>query len=264
MSKFILGFNDYGLKASYSSSNTFLANLGLGQLNVDYSSSVLRTNGIADLTIDITLHDHHKLSVLGIIHHNLTPTATIQWKLFADSGRITLLPGGDTGEIVVGEFNEDIIRTSVHTMADIESAYLTVIVKDPANTDGFLQVGNIFCGQRHRTDCNMDYGLGHVPISLSSQFTSDGGINSYVSKPTKRSVNMQLSLRKLEEGDRAFKLFLKQGLSKRMIYKFDEDDIDNTLHQGIYTFCGTFQTLNPLTYPMFDVNAYQFSIQEEI
>jgi len=263
MGKFILGFNNKGLSADYQSANTFQPELGLSQLNNEYVSAVLRTINTSDLVININLVVDHKVGVIAVSHHNLRPTATIQWIAYNDLGRSDILK--DWGEITVGNFDESInIKTTVLPVDDIDAAYFTVTIKDSGHPDGFLQIGSLFIGNRFRTNCNMDYGYSSIPIDNSDIFTSDGGINSYIRKPIKRQFNMGFSLRSIEEGDKAFKLMLMQGITKRIVYQFDEDDTNNLIHDGIYTIIGNLQSLSALTYVSFNINNYNFSITEEL
>lgn len=259
MGKFILGFNDLGLTATYSSGNTFKSELGLDQLNVEYSSAVLHTSDLADLTINLKLKQVNSIGVLAISNHNLSPAATIQWMIYNDAGRTTKV--FDSNEITVGKMDDSLpVKTTVQSVDNISGGYLTIVIKDSANSDGFIQIGNLFCGQRFDTDCNMDYGFNGLPADNSTVFVSDGGVNSYIRKSMKRQFNMGFSLRKLEEGSRAFKLMLRQGLTKRVVFQFDEDEDQ----EGIYTIMGTLKTLSALTWPMYNVNNYNFSIEEEI
>lgn len=259
MGKFILGFNDEGLNATFQSTNAFKPELGLQQLNIQYTSSVLHTDDTSELTININLSTHHTIGVLAVINHNLTPAATIQWQAFSDLGHTTSLY--DSGDVVVGDFDESLhLKNTVLAMANINAAYLVVVIKDATNPDGFIQIGNLMCCERFNTECNMNYGYSALPVDISSVFVSDGGINSYSRKPIKREFNMGFSLRTLDEGNRAFKLMLRQGVTKRMVYQFDEDD---TL-EGLYTISGTLKTLSALQYPFFNVNNFNFALSEEI
>lgn len=258
MGRFIFGYDDESLLATYQSANNFQTNIGVSQLNINYSSAVMRTDDLAPLVIEIDHAADHTFSTLGIVNHNFSPAATVEFQAFSDSNKTNQIY--TTGPVTVGDYAIEVaVRTLAMGIPDTQSAHWKLLVTDAANPDGYLQIGTLFMGKRFHPDCNMDYGLRHgVEDQYSTRFTSDQGVDTFLTAPKKRTANFALSNRSLDEGNEFFRMMLSTGITRRVLYQFDEDDNIN----GLYTFMGTLSQLSPLDYPYFQANAMNLSIRE--
>lgn len=256
MGTFVLGYSDKALDATYSG-GTWATNLGLEQFNVSYTTAVARTTTDAVLSLDVTILDLIDIGCVGILNHNLTSAATMQWEFFSEVGRTTLVH--DTGSITIGSFSPELLtKNSLTTIPNISEYYITLTITDTLNPDNYLEIGGLFIGKRLSSSCNIDYGLTHGVEDSSPTMLSDHGVAHHIQIPVKRTAAFGLSLIDYDEGDAAFKMMLETGVTKRVFYQFDEDDSK----LGIYTYVAELSKMSPLQYPSYNINDVNFSIKE--
>lgn len=261
MSDFVLGYGDVSNNCTYTSTDSWSTTLPLSMLNNSLITAIAKTDTDNSITIDITIaaSDVTDVSVLGIINHNLTTSGTYRWRCYSDAGRTILVY--DSTSISVPTFSTDLIyKTLVNaTVSTYSQRYWRLDLVDATLTE--LTIGKIFLGKRFYPDRNMDYGMQMGVADTSTDIiSSPTGVEFYNSYPVKRYVNFGMSLVNYTDSDEQFKMNLKQGLSKPVLFEFNPAEFK----EGIYSFVGRMSSLNPLLFPSFNINNFNINITEII
>lgn len=91
---------------------------------------------------------------LGLHNSNLTPAATVRWRLGSDPAFATATYDGGTlsGTVAAG------YRQSVHVLpAAVTARYLRCDIADPTNPEGLIRVAQLFAGAVRRPERNFGF-----------------------------------------------------------------------------------------------------------
>jgi len=260
MGNYVLGYHDIGYNAVFSGGVWRDDLTPSAMLTRPLLTAVARTLDLSELVLDVTLQESIDIQVVGICNHNMSINATYQWQCFSDVDRLNLVY--DSGVIAAYAYFDALIHNTTCDALDapITDIFWRLTIND-SNTDGFIEIGRLFMGQRFITEQNMEYGLNIGVDTTNSQMEqSTVGIEAFVQSVKKRTATFSHILTSRDEGTEHLKYQIREGVSQACLFEFDPDNKD----EGVRTFIGRNESLSPLDYPQFNVNNYGFNIREII
>jgi len=256
---FVLGYSDSSITATYSG-GVWRNNLDTTMLNRKLLTAAAKTLDLTELALDITLTDLKDVQVLGICNHNITTLGSYQWECFSDAGRTVSVY--DSGVITPYTYDGSILHQTTCDTIDtaVTDPYWRLTIND-TNSDGFIKIGRLFIGRRFITVDNMNYGLKHdMDTSNTIIEKSTVGIESVIQNVRLRGAIFTNKHVSYALGESYYKMQLELGIAESILYEFDPDDKAN----GIHTFLGRNKVINPLDYPLFNLNDIGFALTEVV
>lgn len=256
-----------------SSGASWETDLPLTNLQTRQYAQVARTTGATSLTITALLPKIRKLGAVAIVNHNLSVTATVRFKayygtdnlseLIWDSGVIDAWPVNhdqstlifddvDFWEGTIDNDERDYYTKLVTYFAPDNDGgqYLEVIIEDPDNTDGWVQIGRLFLAPWWQPELPPRYGdVSHNIIDPSEfQEVPESGTRYYRKLAKRRTVSIKWTDMTVEEawnGLNDAKQF--EGTTGEMLYAFTKQRTDQNYYAT--TFMCQFAQLDPITMP---------------
>lgn len=266
-----------------SSGVTWLTTLPLANVKDRIIKKVARTAAATSVTLKVLLPKERLIGVVALVNHNLSISATMQVKAYKGINNTTALLF-DSGaanrvwpiltrqsELAWGSSNfwlgtiEEEQRQSYTKLAtyfaDLNKGgrYVEIIINDPANTDGYIQIGRIFVGQWIEPKINPAYGgitQGYVDTTEIQEVTSVG-TEYFYPHAKKRTVTLtwgDLSLSDAFSG--VYDAFRSQGVSGEVLYAYSK----NVLDQNFYARTFLARMTQPPAIGMPYFNAYDTSV----
>lgn len=221
-----------------------------------------------------TLDRARPLSVVALIDHNLSTSATYRIRLYDDAG-LTMLaydsgtmdvfgtvydedtePGGwDGGNLwdlgLTEEEREGLTASLVHLLTTATSAqYLLFELFDTSNLDGYVQAGRLFMGSGWTPAVNMQYGASLRYESRDEIDEADSGAEYFNARPAPRIAQFELGFMTQDEGmGRAFDMQRIVGTTGEVLFIWNQAD---TLHFLRRSFLARLRTLSPIEQNYFD------------
>jgi hypothetical protein len=126
---------------NWTASNTAVGDYNVNNVNTDIIEQVWRSTGVAaNLVCDTELPQGVFLDTLAILNHNFTGTAFVQLEGSND-------PTFTTSTIIsILQATKENMYYIAPELPNVAYRYYRIVLNDPANTAGFLQVGTIVFG----------------------------------------------------------------------------------------------------------------------
>lgn len=174
---------------------------GLEAANTQFYSNaeVFRTTSLTDVEIQIVFNDPGIVSGLVLWRHNLSATATVQWRGYGsndltgvpvfDSGVVDAVEAKSLGELEWGvealganifdrtafekKFTEIWLKNNDDELEPIAVRSQSIVINDPDNPDLFIDLARIYNGLAQSPKTNFSYGA-----KMSPQVTSSAGVST--------------------------------------------------------------------------------------
>jgi len=256
-----------------SSGATWESTLPLVNLQTRQYAQVARTTTATSFTITALLPKIRKLGAIALVNHNLSVTATVRFKAYEGVDNTTTLLW-DSGVLDAWPVNHDqssLVFDDVDfwegTISNDEREFYTklvtyfataidggrfveVIIADPDNTDGFVQIGRLFISSWWQPEIQPEYGdVSHNIVDPSEfQEVPESGTRYYRKLAKRRTVS--INWKHLDEteawaGLNDAKQF--EGTTGEMLYAFTKARGDANYYAA--TFMAQFESLDPITHP---------------
>ncbi len=181
------------------------------------NSRTFRSTSVDEIQITGNLDSLKLMSALVLWRTNLSNTATMQLEFFAndnqsgdvvyDSTEINAIPQITVGEwdwqsqsVTASIFDGWPTRYSQIWLDPVFAKSFRLTIKDPLNTDDFIDITRIYMGRHFEPDINFSYGHSNGWQSTEEQYRTDDGSNF-----TQQSANwrkQQFNLEHLNNADR--------------------------------------------------------------
>lgn len=232
----------------------------------------------ASTQFSIELPAAKELRVFALVNHNLSASAT--WRVTLgtaaggddvwDSGWKSVwtmsfdsfvewgssvwwgIPGGD--EYLRSPFYAVTVAPDTFSVK-----HLTIEISDPANADGYVQIGRVFAGGVLQPTYNAALGLEDIWRDLTTVEMTDSGALWCDEKRKLRSVSFVLPY--IESGEAAYyhEMLRQVGTSGEVLYvPYPMDPSENQR----YGFLGRLSELSPLAYPYCRARSLPLKIEE--
>ena len=169
-----------------------IATLPLDNLKVYNNSRTFRTTDISEIQITGNFDDLKLITGFVLWRHNLSNTATMQLEFFDadnqsglkvyDSNEISAIEQLNVSEwdwrtqpVVSSVFDSWDTRYSQIWLDDTFAKSFKLTIKDPLNTDKFIDITRIYMGQHFEPNYNFSYGHELGLDSNEQQFRTDDG-----------------------------------------------------------------------------------------
>lgn len=208
------------------------------------------------------------VAAIGLFYHNLTLSATVQWRGYSDAGYSVLVydstaflawPAGQ----YTAESAAEIENGITHVPATTQTArywYLDII--DTANPDGYVEFGRLMICAGLQPTLNMDYGAKLGITTDTVRTVTDGGSAIYNEKPTGRTLEFTVSDLPEDEALASFFDFQRRvGESGQFLMIYDPADTYNMPRRS---FPAVLQQLSPLTASSYKRGTLSFLAKEDL
>lgn len=171
-------------------SSSASAALGAANLKTDRKGEIWRASATQG-TITATWASAETLGGVMLPYTNLGPGSTIRVKGYTNAG--DALPAYDSGAVLgcpplpADQPDTRAQAAGVNSYAytgaacarlwfpNITVRKLEVIVSDPTNPSGYIEIGRLVCGRYWEGQKNADYGAGVTPVDRTELVRNDGG-----------------------------------------------------------------------------------------
>lgn len=265
---------------------TFNATLPLTNLKDRLRGKVARSSSsiASPVQFDITLSKANPIRIVAITDHNFSATATVTLSFGTTLGGTQLgtyaslpvwgqfyPPGAvewqdpefwslkmDPDDIAAYKRSPDMWLALPQT---ISPSYIRVSISDTANTDGYVEMGRVFCAPAFQPSINIEFG---ASISWQQDVIVDksvGGVEWFTILSEGREAAVTLSNMSVAEGMVAvFDRQRRLGLEGELFFIFDPDDTI-LLYKQRCMLC-RFASLDPLQFPYHDGTSSSFALKE--
>lgn len=157
------------------SASAEVVGLGAGQMQNDHGSTATSwqtPGGVTTASVTVDAGGAVEWGVAGLFNTNLTPSATVRWRVASDGTFATSAYDSGTlsGAVAHG------YRQSVHVLPQAVTArYLRCDISDWNNPEGVLRVAQIYAGPARRPVRNFGYGSAVARQSIVAVVTTRGG-----------------------------------------------------------------------------------------
>lgn len=216
----------------------------------DFSAPARSLNALAASTI--LTRDHGSAvsqRALVLAWHNLSSAAALTWKLGTTAG------ASDVASLTLNAWQiTPVVRSGRRHQAvmvlqrSYSARYSTLEIVDTANTDGYVEVGQMWIGDLIVTTYGAQYGLRHEQQDLSANQRSDGGTLWSTERRVLRGASFVLPNLLEDEGDTMHEMQRVAGTTKRVLYV---PDLSSPAKQQRYGGIGTLAELSALEYPYY-------------
>lgn len=144
--------------------------------------------------------------------------------------------------------------------AGIAARYWRLIVSDPANPDGVVQIGRIFIGGGFQLSINPSYGASIGVETGTVTETASSGYEAFRVKEPYRIARFSVDwARDTEAFSRHLEMMLRAGINQEVLFSLYPDAIRDVQRN---TFLGRFRRLSPVEIAAFGINAIGYEIKE--
>lgn len=187
--------------ANWTASSTAAGDFSVNNLNTDIVEQIWRSvSGVKTgiiLTCDTQISQGVFLDTLGMLNHNLTRSATVQFQGSNDAGFSTI--GFDENLEVIDDVNLYYIAS---TLPQVSFRYWRFIINDSTNTNDSLQIGTIVFGPSviFQGECFVDQvqrGTKH----FSDKIETEGFTNVSNDRALKYSTQLEFKFLNFQRGN---------------------------------------------------------------
>lgn len=198
---------------------TELANLPLTNTQFYSNSEIFRTPSLSNVQINIVFDAPSYVSGLVLWRHNLTASATIQWRGYAsadlsgaplfDTGAIPAIELKTLGDFQFGveqlganlfdnsQFIEKFTEIWLKNNGKLEPVAVqsqSIVINDATNSDGYIDIARLYNGLALSPSVNFSYGAQLAVEATNSDgvLTADGSYHT-IESPTVRHAQLQLN-----------------------------------------------------------------------
>lgn len=251
------------------SGGSWYAGAPLTNLQNRYLANVARSTDCTPASTQFTcdLMGTRAVQVVVIPKHNLSTASTVTINLYDRNNTLVstntvtpfpviypwgTLPWGDphwlTGTITYEEWLEQEYPTPVLLIlpASVLARYVQVLISDPYNPVGYVQLSRLFVCAGWQPSLNFTYSSSIQVIDGTVATKTIGGAINYDQRPTFRRFNINLDLvGKNEAFVNLLDTEIRQGITGQVFVCLDPTDVVNiSRNSGIFTR----STLNPLPF----------------
>lgn len=201
--------------------------------------------------------------LLTFPRHNLSSTATIQWKRGTTAGASDV---ADSTALSAWLFTPRAYRGDVYEVIVLQSAetsarYETIEIVDSSNTDGYVDIGRAFIGPLFVPAVWQSYGArdGHEDISVVKQ--SKGGADWRDRQRRRRTASFVLDMLTLAEGAMLHEMEQEEGLTEEVVYL---PYMGSPAEMQRYAFTGLLKELSGIEYPYANARRRAFSMTKRL
>ena len=203
-------------------------------------------------TMVIDTGENQNIGVVALIRTNLTTNATVRIYGYTDAGLTALtydstaLPVYDGGEWA-------------HHFTPTAARYFKIVISNPGNPDGYIELGRVFIGWRFMPEVCTDWGLNITVESKTAVLEALAGPEYFDSRPNRRIVTGQWSwLTQAEAHDVYLSILREQDVEKEVYLMMDTD----TDYKDQVWFLGRFRSLSAIEWPYVDKHSAGFEVSE--
>jgi hypothetical protein len=170
------------------------------------------------------------VEALALVAHNFSDDAMLRLRLAHSAVDVTAAPGYDSGEVSAWPLSGKPTETDWQSFISLIIAengtayrYGRIDILDPANTDGYVQVGRLFVGPAFVPEINVDLNPSLNLISPDEVGRTSFG-HTYGDNRGPAARVMQLPMSAIDEdemGDELFELQRYCGLAKDFLFCLD-------------------------------------------
>lgn len=149
---------------------------------------------------------------------------------------------------------------AVHVLPDwLNARYMRVLIDDPANAKGYVDIGQFFCSGGWQPEYSASYGLKDSWTDATAITKSESGYAFADARRRRRSVQFETPRLSHDEAAIAHELQRRQGIWGQVLWvPYPANQAKNQR----YGFIGRMAELSPIDYPMFGVRSTGWSIEE--
>ena len=140
--------------------------------------------------------------------------------------------------------------------------YVQVIVNDPTNTAGYIELSRLVCAPGWQPSINMKYGAQIGVNDHSIKTTSLGEVDFYDPRAKRRKAAFSIDyLPQNEAFGNALDMQISQGLSGQIFFSYSPTD---TANLNRLSFLATLTQLDPLTAASYGYQGVSFNLEEVV
>lgn len=253
-------------------------NLVVGNLLTELKSEVWRSTSTT-ATITVTWTNLKAISFVGLPFCNLSPTATVQVKLYSDTGGTTLVL--DTGAIacapaqMINSSDSGLPTVGVNNFgygggiyADLwftqtNARRLEVIIVDTSNASGYVECARLVCGAYWSPANNPPMESVHMGMTeLSKHERSDAGDLFTDRGPLYKTLTFNLQyLPSGTDRDNFWRITRGNGMTRPVYVSLTPDSTD-ALEEQMFQVYGKLSRQSEVTYQYMGQFAGQLQIEE--
>lgn len=260
------------LTASSTAGSLVVTNL----LN-DIKSNVWRSTGTT-ATITVTWTTLKALSFVGLPFCNLSPTATVQVKLYSDTaGTAQVL---DTGAVLAspaqmtGYNDVGMVTPGVNSFgygggnyADVwftqtNARRLEVVITDTSNSSGYIECSRLVCGAYWSPTYNPSYDSVKLSLNETSKHERSDAGDLYTDRgPMFKTLSFSLQYMPESDRDVFWRITRGNGMT-RSVYVSITPDSTNALEEQMFQVYGKLSRQSEISYQYINQFAGQVQIEE--
>ena len=274
--------------AMLASSTTWQPTLPLSNLQTREYAQVARTTGATSLTITASLTRLRKIGAFAVVNHNLSVTATVQFKAYYgadntstlvwDSGVLAAWPVNHDQSLLVfedvdfweakisNEEREYYTKLATWFAPDnLAARFFEIIITDPDNPDGYVQLGRLFISGWWQPTVAPEYGdIEHNIVDPSEmQIVPETGTRYYRKLKKYRTTRISwkhLTLQEAWHGLNDAQRF--EGTTGEMLFAATKDRTDENFFALCY-LC-QFESNDLLSLAYFDTSSGSYAFQGSV
>jgi hypothetical protein len=256
--------------------STTASGLTVNNLKTEQKGFVWRSTGTS-ATITATWSSAQTISGVVLPFCNLTSNATIQVRLFTNTGDATpvLNTGAQsarayTPQDVFGGFTQP---AGVNAYSFGGGSYarswfaatvarkIEVIINDAGNSSGYIELSRLVCGNYWSPTYNTEFGLSLGYRDTSEQTRSESGNLITTNNTVHRTLNFNLNWLVDTDRTRMLSILRGNGLRKPLFVSIFPEDASLTKEQEFQIY-GKLVNTNSITHPVYSVYTTTVDIEE--
>ena len=140
--------------------------------------------------------------------------------------------------------------------------YVQVLITDPTNPAGYIQLPRLFVSPGYQPSVNMAYGAQMVPVDPSIVSRTLGGYRAIDQRTKYREFHLVIqTLPNVEAWSQVFDQQFSLGLSKQVFFSVNPNDATNLFR---FSFLATLSKLDPITMSYFGYSGVAYSFIEVV
>jgi len=264
-----------------------IAGLELANTQFYSNSEVFRTTTLTNVELQIIFTNPAFVSGLVLWRHNLSATATVQWRGYAsadltgsplfDTGAVSAIDIKALGDFVWGvealganlfddskyiqKFTELWLKNANNQFEPVAVQSQSIVINDLGNADGFIDLARIYNGLALSPKTNFAYGAKMAVQATNSEgiLTADGSYHT-INSPTVRHVDLQLNW--LDETERpTFTEFFRSVAMHQDFYLSLYPNFDGQKRRD-YAFAAKCKTIPDSTHQFYNNYTMPLTVRE--
>ncbi len=258
-----------------ASGGSWESNLPVTNVTTPELAAVARSTSASTSATQIRLDlgSARSLRAFALVNHNLSAAAEWRVTLGTSSGGAEVYNGSnvtwlsasfEAGLVAAGMEDAEYLRNGTPAIivlpASYSARYVTLLITDTANSDGWVQVGRVFAGGGFIPTYNATYGLRDSWIDLSTVDQSESGAQWPTARRRLKQVEFVLDGLSLEEGETMHEMQRVIGTVDEVLYVPDITSPSTTQRYG---FLGTLSEMSAIDYPYYRIRSMPLRIKQK-